>query len=262
MRGWLERSLVPPVPGKGAGWAAARPSGRLEAMTTTLITGATKGLGRETARQLAAAGHTVYLGARDEQRGQEAAAPIGARPLLLDVTSDESVQAAAKRIRAEAGRLDVLVNNAGISGARKPPGEVTADDLRTVYETNVFGLVRATQAFLPLLEASAAPVIVNVSSGLGSLAVTTDPERFESTIISLAYTSSKSAVNMLTSQYAKAYPAMRINAVDPGYTATDLNDHRGTQTVAEGAEIIVAMATIAPNGPTGGYFSSGGPVPW
>ena len=230
-------------------------------MTTTLITGATKGLGRETARQLAAAGHTVYLGARDEQRGQEAAAPIGARPLLLDVTSDESVQAAAKRIRAEAW-LDVLVNNAGISGARKPPGEVTADDLRTVYETNVFGLVRVTQAVLPLLAASAAPVIVNVSSGLGSLAVTTDPERFESTITSLAYTSSKSAVNMLTSQYAKAYPAMRINAVDPGYTATDLNDHRGTQTVAEGAEIIIRMATIAPNGPTGGYFSSAGPVPW
>ena len=156
----------------------------------------------------------------------------------------------------------MLVNNAGISGARKPPGEVTADDLRTVYETNVFGLVRVTQAVLPLLEASAAPVIVNVSSGLGSLAVTTDPERFESTITSLAYTSSKSAVNMLTSQYAKAYPAMRINAVDPGYTATDLNDHRGTQTVAEGAQIIVAMATIDPDGPTGGYFSSAGPVPW
>ena len=154
------------------------------------------------------------------------------------------------------------MNNAGISGTRKPPGEVTADDLRTVYETNVFGLVRVTQAVLPLLAASAAPVIVNVSSGLQLLAVTTDPERFESTITSLAYTSSKSAVNMLTSQYAKAYPAMRINAVDPGYTATDLIDHRGTQTVAEGAEIIVRMATIAPNGPTGGYFSSAGPVPW
>jgi NAD(P)-dependent dehydrogenase (short-subunit alcohol dehydrogenase family) len=262
MRGRLEHSLVPPVLGKAAGWAAARPGDRLEAMTTTLITGATKGLGRETARQLAAAGHTVYLGARDEQRGQEAAAPIGARPLLIDVTSDEAVRAAAKRIRAEAGHLDVLVNSAGITGARKPPGEITADDLRAVYETNVFGVVRVTQAFLPLLEASDGPVIVNVSSGLGSLAVTTDPDRFESTFISLAYTSSKSALNMLTSQYAKAYPAMRINAVDPGYTATDLNDHRGTQTVAEGAEIIVRMATIAPDGPTGGYFSSAGPVPW
>ena len=230
-------------------------------MTTTLITGATKGLGLEAARQLAAAGHTVYLGARNEQRGKEAAAPIGARPVQLDVTSGESVQAAAARIRAEAG-LDVLVNNAGIVGFRKPPGEVTADDLRTVYETNVFGVVRVTQAFLPLLEASAASVIVNVSSGLGSLAVTTDPDRFESTFVSLAYPSSKSALNMLTSQYAKAYPAMRINAVDPGYTATDLNDHRGTQTVAEGAEIIVRMASIDPNGPTGGFFSSAGPVPW
>ena len=231
-------------------------------MTTTLITGATKGLGRQTARQLAAAGHTVYLGARDEQRGREAAAPIGARALLLDVTSDESVQAAAKRVRAEAGHLDVLVNNAGITGGRKPPGEITADDLRAVYETNVFGVVRVTQAFLPLLEASEAPVIVNVSSGLGSLAVTTDPDRFESTFISLAYPSSKSALNMLTSQYAKAYPAMRINAVDPGYTATDLNGHRGTQTVAEGAEIIVRMASIDPNGPTGAYLSASGPVPW
>ncbi len=231
-------------------------------MTTTLITGATKGLGLETARQLAAAGHTVYLGARDEQRGQEAAAATGGQPLLLDVTSDESVQAAAKRVRGEAGHLDVLVNNAGISGGRRPAGEVTADDLRTVYETNVFGMVRVTQAFLPLLEASAAPVIVNVSSGLGSLAVTTDPDRFESTFVSLAYPSSKAALNMLTSQYARAYPAMRVNAVDPGYTATDLNGHRGTQTVAQGAEIIVRMAGMGRGGPTGGYFSAAGPVPW
>ena len=124
------------------------------------------------------------------------------------------------------------------------------------------GVVRGTQAFLPLLAASDAPVIVNVSSGLGSLAVTTDPERFESSFVSLAYASSKSALNMLTSQYAKAYPAMRINAVDPGYTATDLNGHRGTQTLAEGAEIIVRMATISPNGPTGAYLSATGPVPW
>ena len=177
------------------------------------------------------------------------------------MTSDESVQAAAKRVRAEAGHLDVLVNNAGITGGRKPPGEITADDLRAVYETNVFGVVRVTQAFLPLLEASEAPVIVNVSSGLGSLAVTTDPDRFESTFISLPYPSSKSALNMLTSQYAKAYPAMRINAVDPGYTATDLNGHRGTQTVAEGAEIIVRMASIDPNGPTGAYLSASARCP-
>jgi NAD(P)-dependent dehydrogenase (short-subunit alcohol dehydrogenase family) len=230
--------------------------------TTTLITGANKGLGFETARRLAAAGHTVYLGARDARRGQEAAERLGARPLLLDVTSDASVAAAAALVREQAGQLDVLVNNAGIAGSMRPVGAVTAADLSTVYDTNVFGVVRVLHAFLPLLEAAAAPVVVNVSSGLGSLAVTTDPGRMESTIPALAYASSKTALNMLTSQYAKAYPALRINAVDPGYTATDLNGHSGTQTVEEGAEVIVRMAMIGPGGPTGGYFDVSGPVPW
>jgi NAD(P)-dependent dehydrogenase (short-subunit alcohol dehydrogenase family) len=134
--------------------------------------------------------------------------------------------------------------------------------MRAVYDTNVFGVVRVMHAFLPLLEASGTPVVVNVSSGLGSLAVTNDPGRFESTLLGLAYPSSKAALNMLTSQYAKAYPAIKINAVDPGYTATDLNEHRGTQTVEEGAEIIVRMATIGAEGPTGGYFDASGTVPW
>jgi NAD(P)-dependent dehydrogenase (short-subunit alcohol dehydrogenase family) len=231
-------------------------------MTTTLITGATKGLGLEAARRLVAAGHTVYLGARDEHRGQEAASRVGGRPVRLDVTRDDCVEAAAALIRGEAGHLDVLVNNAGITGGRKPPGETTAADLLAVYDTNVFGVVRVTRAFLPLLAESSAPVIVNVSSGMGSLAITTDPARFESTLVGLPYQSSKSALNMLTTQYAKAYPAMRINVVDPGYTATDLNGHRGTQTVEEGAEIIVRMASIGADGPTGGYFSAAGPVPW
>jgi NAD(P)-dependent dehydrogenase (short-subunit alcohol dehydrogenase family) len=149
-------------------------------MTTTLITGANKGLGRETARQLIAAGHTVYAGARDEQRGKEAAAALGARFLLLDVTSDESAAAAAAQLRAEAGGLDVLVNNAGVPGGRTPPGNVTGADVQRVYETNVFGVVRVTHAFLPLLQASDAPVIVNVSSGLGSFGVTTSPDRMQS----------------------------------------------------------------------------------
>jgi NAD(P)-dependent dehydrogenase (short-subunit alcohol dehydrogenase family) len=231
-------------------------------MTTTLITGANKGLGFQAAGQLIAAGHTVYLGARDRQRGADAAARLGARPLLIDVTSDDSVQAAAALIQEQAGHLDVLINNAGISGGRKPPGEVTAADLQTVYDTNVFGVVRVTRAFLPLLQAAGAPVIVNVSSGMGSLAITTDPSRFESTLPGLAYPSSKAALNMVTSQYAKAFPAIRINAVDPGYTATDLNGHRGTQTVEQGAVIIVRMATSTPDGPTGGYFDAAGPVPW
>jgi NAD(P)-dependent dehydrogenase (short-subunit alcohol dehydrogenase family) len=234
----------------------------LGVMTTTLITGATKGLGLQTARRLIAAGHTVYLGARDSQRGKQVAADLGADMVLIDVTSDDSVEAAATLVRKQAGQLDVLVNNAGISGGRKPPAEVTAADMRAVYDTNVFGVVRVMHAFLPLLEASGTPVVVNVSSGLGSLAVTNDPGRFESTLLGLAYPSSKAALNMLTSQYAKAYPAIKINAVDPGYTATDLNEHRGTQTVEEGAEIIVRMATIGAEGPTGGYFDASGTVPW
>ena len=231
-------------------------------MTTTLITGATKGLGLQTARRLIAAGHTVYLGARDPQRGKQVAADLGAEMVLIDVTSDDSVEGAAALVREQAGQLDVLVNNAGISGGRKPPGDVTAADMRAVYETNVFGVVRVTHAFLPLLAASEAPVIVMVSSGLGSLAIATDPSRLESSLELLPYPSSKSALNMVTVQYAKAFPGMRINTVDPGFTATDFNQHRGTQTVEEGAEIIVAMASVGPDGPTGGYFSAAGPVPW
>jgi NAD(P)-dependent dehydrogenase (short-subunit alcohol dehydrogenase family) len=234
----------------------------LDVMTTTLITGANKGLGRDTARRLLAAGHTVYLGARDAQRGKEVAADLGAELLLIDVTSDDSVQAAAAVLRDQAGHLDVLVNNAGIAGGRIAPGDTTAADMLAVYDTNVFGVVRVMHAFLPLLEASVSPVVVNVSSGLGSLTVTNDRSRFESTLLGLAYPSSKAALNMITSQYAKAYPGIKINVVDPGYTATDLNGHRGTQTVEEGTEIIVRMATIGTDGPTGGYFDAAGTVPW
>ncbi len=231
--------------------------------TTTLITGANKGLGREAARQLIAAGHVVYIGARDADRGRAAAAAVGGRYVPLDVTSDESVRAAAKLIEAEIGHLDVLVNNAGISGTGfRPVGETTADDMQVLYATNVFGVVRVTQAFLPLLQDSAAPVIVNVSSGMGSFAVTTDPTRFESTLVGLAYPSSKAALNMVTTMYAKAYPGMRINAVDPGYTATDLNGHRGTQTVEEGARVIVTMAQITADGPTGTFSDAAGAVAW
>jgi len=158
--------------------------------------------------------------------------------------------------------VDVLVNNAGIVGNRKPVPEMSPDDLRVVFETNVFGIVRVTRAFLPLLERSANPVIVNVSSGMGSVAVTTDPSRLESTLVSLAYPASKTAVNMLTSQYAKAFPQMRINAVDPGYTATDFNEHRGTKPVEQGAEIIVRMAELDGSGPTGTFVDENGVVPW
>src|SRR5689334_13625166 len=205
-------------------------------MTTTLITGANKGLGFETARRLIEAGHTVYVGARDVQRGQDAAARLGSRFVQLDVTDEDSVKAAAEFIREDAGRLDVLVNNAGIGGAHKPVGEVTGADMQTTYDTNVFGVVRVTHAFLPLLEAADAPVVVNVSSGLASLAVTSDPNRIESQVTLLDYNSSKTALIMVTSQYAKVYPAIRFNAVDPGYTATDMNDNQGPKSVQEGAD--------------------------
>ncbi|MCL7366785.1 SDR family oxidoreductase [Streptomyces ardesiacus] len=231
-------------------------------MTTTLITGANKGLGFETARRLIEAGHTVYIGARDAHHGRTAAERLGARFVQLDVTDEDSVKAAAEFVRADAGRLDVLVNNAGIAGARKPVGEVTGADMLTTYDTNVFGVVRVTHAFLPLLEASDAPVVVNVSSGLGSLAATTDPSRVEFHVTLLDYNSSKTALVMVTSQYAKAFPAIRFNAVDPGYTATDFNSHRGTQTIEEGAEIIVRMASIGADGPTGGFFDKTGTVIW
>jgi NAD(P)-dependent dehydrogenase (short-subunit alcohol dehydrogenase family) len=230
----------------------------MERMTTTLITGANKGLGREVARRLLAEGHDVWVAARDPERGREAAEALGARFVALDVTDDASVAAAVELV----GALDVLVNNAGISGGFIPFPEVTAGDVERVLATNVLGVVRVTQAFLPLLERSERPVIVNVSSGMGSLAVTTDPNRLESTLVGLAYPASKSAVNMLTSQYAKALPRMRVNAVDPGYTATDLNGQRGLQTVEEGAEAIVRMALVEPSGPTGAFMDRQGPVPW
>jgi NAD(P)-dependent dehydrogenase (short-subunit alcohol dehydrogenase family) len=231
-------------------------------VTTTLITGANKGLGRETARRLLAEGHNVWVGARDGALGEQAARELGGRFVQLDVTDQGSVEAAAAKIGAESGALDVLVNNAGIAGERVAVPETTVEQLRQVYETNVFGLVRVIQAFAPLLLRSPSPVVVNVSSGMGSLAVTTDPERLESSIVGLAYPSSKTAVNMLTSQYAKAYPQMRINAVDPGYTATDLNQHRGVKTVEEGAQAIVWAASLGPEGPTGGFFDAAGAVPW
>ncbi|WP_330302262.1 MULTISPECIES: SDR family NAD(P)-dependent oxidoreductase [unclassified Streptomyces] len=235
-------------------------------MTTTLITGANKGLGFETARQLIEAGHTVYIGSRDPERGRRAAEQLGARLVVLDVTDDASVAAAAKTIEADGG-LDVLVNNAGVEGRGEGntvvgAADVTADMMRSVFETNVFGVVRVTHAFLPLLRRSAAPVVVNVSSGLGSMALVTAPDTPTYAYPGLAYPASKTTVNMITAQYAKAFPAMRINAVEPGYTATDLNGRTGTQTVAEGAEIIVRMARTGPDGPTGGYFDASGPVPW
>jgi NAD(P)-dependent dehydrogenase (short-subunit alcohol dehydrogenase family) len=236
-------------------------------MAAILITGANKGLGFETARRLIAEGHTVYIGSRDAERGRRAAEQLGARAVQLDVTDDASVAAAVKAIEADGG-LDVLVNNAGIAEEMSDKNvvigaaDVSAELMRRTFEINVFGTVRALHAFLPLLRRSAAPVVVNVSSGLASLTRLTTPGTPGYAYPGVAYPASKAAVNMLTVQYAKAFPNMRINAVEPGFTKTDLNWNTGTQTVEQGAEIIVRMAQVGPDGPTGGYFDAAGTLPW
>ncbi|GAB1332087.1 SDR family NAD(P)-dependent oxidoreductase [Streptomyces sennicomposti] len=230
-------------------------------MTITLITGGNRGLGHEIARRLVQAGQTVWIGARDAGNGRKAADRLGAGFVQLDVTDDASVGAAVETLRARAGHLDILVNNAGILGEVTAPEDMTADQIRHVYETNVFGLVRVTHAFLPLLRKAAAPSVVNVTSGLGSFTLTQDPERVESQYPLAAYGSSKSAVTMLTMQYARTIPDVRFNAVDPGQTATEFTGHIG-QSVEGGAEAAVRIATLGPDTPTGTVTDRAGALPW
>ncbi|KAB8185295.1 SDR family NAD(P)-dependent oxidoreductase [Microbispora catharanthi] len=230
-------------------------------MTTTLITGGNRGLGHEAARRLVQAGQTVWIGARDAENGREAADRLGAEFVQLDVTDDASVNAAVETLRARMGHLDVLINNAGILGEVTAPEEMTADQVRHVYETNVFGLVRVTHAFLPLLRAGSVPSVINITSGLGSFTLTHDPERVESQYPLPAYSSSKSAVTMLTMQYAKAIPDVRFNAVDPGQTATEFTGRLG-HSVEEGAEAAVRIATLGPDTPTGTVTDRAGVLPW
>lgn len=235
-----------------------------------LITGANKGIGFETARQLVFDhGMTVLIAARDEARGREAAEKLGkdgadARPLVLDVTDPTTAEAAAHQVEGWFGRLDVLVNNAGIALDRSSPSQIDIDVLRRTYETNVFGVFNVTKAMLPLLKKSGASRVVNVSSGLGSLAQNSDPDWEFAAIKLLAYNSSKAALNMMTIVFAAEFKdsAIKINATDPGYTATDLNNHQGTQTVAQGATAAVRLATLPDDGPTGGFFNEDGVVPW
>jgi NAD(P)-dependent dehydrogenase (short-subunit alcohol dehydrogenase family) len=180
----------------------------------------------------------------------------------VDVTDDPSVARAAADIEAHEGRVDTLINNAGITGRRATAEDLTGDDARAVFDTNVFSVVRVTHAFLPLLGKSDSLAVINVSSGLGSFAVTHDPGRVEYTITAPLYPASKAAVTMLTMQYAKALPGIRFNAADPGYTATDLNGHSGAQTVTEGTDAIVALATEPAEAGTGRFIDRFGPVPW
>jgi NAD(P)-dependent dehydrogenase (short-subunit alcohol dehydrogenase family) len=235
-----------------------------------LITGANKGIGLEIARQLGEQGTLVLVGARDEARGKEAAAGLADRglaavPLRIDVTDDASVADAARAIGEQHGRLDILVNNAGITGGfRGAPSEVTAGQLRAVYDTNVFGVATVTRHMLPLLHRSPAGRIVNMSSGLGSLAQMADPAWEFASYNLVTYQSSKTALNALTLGYAKELreTAIKVNAADPGFTATDLNDHRGYRTVEQAAVVAVRLATLGADGPTGTFQDEDGTVPW
>lgn len=237
---------------------------------TVLITGANKSIGFETARQLGALGYRIWLGARDGERGKAAADALVAeghdvRALAIDVTNDDSVRAAATRVQGEDGTLDVLINNAGILGGMDPrPSEQSADAVRQVYETNVLGPIRVTQALLPLLKAANGAHVVMVSSGLGSLGWLSDPENEFYRVNNLAYNSSKTALNAVTVSFAKEFApfGIKVNAVDPGYTATDFNGHSGYRTVEQAAKGIVWLATQDESGPTCGYYFDGKTIPW
>lgn len=237
-----------------------------------LVTGANKGLGKEAARQFLARGMAVVMGSRDPERGVVAARDLGADgaalPVRLDVTDPASVEAVADRLRRDYGRLDVLVNNAGTVVDRLV-ADTTAVQMRTTFEVNVFGVVTVVHAMLPLLRASAAPRVVNVSSTTASLGLTSGGTDFGGDADRrAAYSSSKTALNMLTVQYARAFAKdaglshIKINSATPGYVATDLNGHRGTRTVEQGVRVIVDLATLAEDGPSGGFFNDQGPVPW
>jgi len=234
-----------------------------------LITGANKGIGFEIARQLALLGATALLGARDRGRGEGAARALAAehldaRFLRIDVTEQSSIDETASQIEKDFGRLDILVNNAGIGIDDAPPSQLEMDVLRRTYETNFFGVFAVTKAMLPLLRRSDGARIVNMSSGLGSLAQNSDPGYRHARAKLLAYNSSKTALNALTIQFAYELreTPIKVNAADPGYVATDLNHHTGTRTVEQGARIAVKLATLPEGGPTGGFFDEDGVVPW
>jgi NAD(P)-dependent dehydrogenase (short-subunit alcohol dehydrogenase family) len=235
---------------------------------TVLITGANKSIGFETARQLGALGYGIWLGARDKGRGEAAAEALRAlghdvRFLEIAVENDASVKAAAEHVRQADGKLDVLVNNAAIVGSGADPAEQTVDDIRQIYETNVFGPIRIIQAFLPLLKAAGAGNIVNVSSELGSLGALMDPDSEFHGVNILGYNSSKTALNAVTVSFSKALAAdgITVNSADPGYTKTDLNGHMGYRTVEEAARTIVQLAT-ATDGSTGTFLNHKGTLRW
>ena len=241
--------------------------------TSVLITGGNKGLGFEAARRLGEQGWTIFLGSRDEARGRAAADKLtdgGANVVMvpLDVTSDESVTDAVRLVRKHTDRLDVLINNAGAPGKGVAPADATVDDIHPVYDTNVYGPIRVTHAFLPLLQAADHPRVVMVTSAGGSFTVVTDPKQPFSKIHELAYSSSKAALNMITVRYAQALPKIKFNMATPGevenrkFAATDMNNHTGELTVTEGTDSIVKLAMIEADGPTGIFIDRLGPIAW
>ncbi len=237
---------------------------------TALVTGANRSIGFEIARRLAAEGYHVWLGSRDVARGEEAARKLrdqglDAHVLQLDVTSDESVTSAIAELSRQTDHLDALVNNAGIAdGFTFGPLEEPIDVTKAVYEVNTFGPIRMTQAALPLLKASGAGRVVMLSSELGSLNSLLDPQNQFYGINVLGYNSSKTALNAVTVSLAKAAEpfGIKVNAADPGYTATDMNGHTGYRTVEQAAEAPVRLAMLGSDGPTAGYFFDDQTLPW
>jgi NAD(P)-dependent dehydrogenase (short-subunit alcohol dehydrogenase family) len=235
-----------------------------------LVTGANKGIGLEVARQIGRSGTTVLLGARNKVAGEKAAAMLAGEGLAahfiaIDVADHDSVSAAAATITNEFGRLDILVNNAGISAPDdRRPSAASLDAVERVLRTNFLGAVSVTQAMLPLLRKAPAARIVNVSSGLGSLTQNGDPAYSSAATKLIGYSASKAALNMLTVQlaYELRDTAIKVNSADPGFTATDLNGHRGLQTIPEGAAEAIRLALLPDDGPTGTYSDSKGIIPW
>lgn len=235
-----------------------------------LVTGANKGIGLAIAKGLAQAGLAVWMGARDRTRGEEAVRALrdeglDVRFLQIDVADGESVRRAAETVGAEVGALHVLVNNAGIVlDLSTPPSELSMEDVKATYEVNLFGPIRVTQAFAPLLKVAEDARIVMMGSGVGSLTLITDQTSLFSTVNLLAYSSSKVALNAVTVSFAKEFEpfGMKVNAVEPGHVRTDLNGNSGFISPEEGAVTAIKMALIEQDGPTGGFFGSHGRQPW
>jgi NAD(P)-dependent dehydrogenase (short-subunit alcohol dehydrogenase family) len=241
-----------------------------QAEKVALVTGANKGIGFELARQLGRRGMSVLLGARNTELGEDAAQKLrseglDARALHIDLNQLETIHQATKQIETEYGRLDVLINNAGIADAADgPPSTANLEAVRRVFDTNLFGTLAVTQAMLPLVRRAIAGRIVNVSSGLGSLTLNGDPAWEFAQVKRLGYNSSKAALNMMTVQLAFELrdTKIKVNSANPGFTATDLNGYRGYQTVEEGAMEALRLALLDEDGPTGGVFNRFGADPW